>query len=160
MDARVVDGGGFDVIGVSVRTSNRDEMAGAGKIPKLWHEFSNSGILDRIPDKADDNIIVLYYDYASDKDGEYTYLIGARVTSTANLPTGMSAHHVPPGKFALFTTDEGPAAQVIPKAWQKIWAIPKSQPGGDRIYKTDYEVYGERAHDPQDSQVDIYVGIK
>lgn len=159
-DTRAVDGGGFDVIGVSVRTSNRDEMAGAGKIPKLWHEFYNSGILDRIPDKADDNIIVLYYNYESDKDGEYTYLLGARVTSTSNLPTGMTAQHVPPAKFAMFTTDTGPVADVIRKEWQHIWAIPKTQPGGNRTYKFDYEIYDDRARDPQSSQVDIYIGIK
>ncbi|HXM23809.1 MAG TPA: hypothetical protein VN948_21300 [Terriglobales bacterium] len=32
--------------------------------------------------------------------------------------------------------------------------------GGKRAYKTDFEVYDQRARNPQDSQIDIYVGVK
>jgi predicted transcriptional regulator YdeE len=159
MDASVVSAGGFDVIGISVRTSNRVEMSGGGKIPKLWGEFYTGGIIGQIPNKANDAIIVLYYDYESDKDGEYSYLIGARVNSTAEVPKGMSVRHVPAGNFALFTTDRGPVAEVVQKGWQQIWSVPKNQPGGDRAYKVDYEVYDARSRDPQSSQVDIYIGI-
>jgi predicted transcriptional regulator YdeE len=159
MDAPVVSAGGFDVIGISVRTSNRAEMGGAGKIPKLWGEFYTGGIIGQIPNKANDAIVVLYYNYESDKDTEYSYLIGARVNSTAGVPKGMTVRHVPAGNFALFTTDRGPVAQVVQKGWQQIWSVPKNQPGGDRAYKVDYEIYDARSRDPQSSQVDIYIGI-
>ena len=36
----------------------------------------------------------------------------------------------------------------------------QGQLGGKRAYNTDFEVYDQRARDPQDSQIDIYVGVK
>jgi predicted transcriptional regulator YdeE len=32
----------------------------------------------QIPDKTDSSILAVYTDYASDQDGEYTFVIGAR----------------------------------------------------------------------------------
>ena len=32
--------------------------------------------------------------------------------------------------------------------------------GGERRYSTDFEVYDERAANPQNAVLDIYVGIK
>ena len=42
----------------------------------------------------------------------------------------------------------------------KIWATSKAQPGGDRLYKADFEVYDQRASDPQKTQMDIYIGVR
>jgi predicted transcriptional regulator YdeE len=67
---------------------------------------------------------------------------------------------VPAGKYAIFTSDKGPVAQVVVGTWQRIWAQPKNAPGGIRAYKADYEVYDERAMDPQNAQMDVHVGIK
>jgi len=36
----------------------------------------------------------------------------------------------------------------------------QAQLGGKRAYTTDFEVYDQRARNPQDSQIDIYVGVK
>jgi len=161
MDGKVLQAGGFDVIGITVRTTNKAEMTADGKIPKMWGEIFSKGIIDKIPNKADSNIIVLYCDYQSDKDLEYTYLIGAKVTSIASVPEGMVSKKVPAAKYALFTSERGPVAQVVQNIWKHIWEVPKDQPGGDRTYKVDYEVYEPaRSHDPQDSQVDVYIGIK
>jgi len=117
------------------------------------------GILAKIPNKVDSAVVAVYTDYASDKDGEYTYLLGAKVKSNRDVPEGMVAR-VPAGRYAVFTSEKGPAAQVVVEAWQRIWAVPKSAPGGNRAYKADFEVYDERAADPQNVQVDVYVGIK
>ncbi len=32
--------------------------------------------------------------------------------------------------------------------------------GGERNYITDFEIYDERANDPQNTVLDIYIGIK
>ena len=50
--------------------------------------------------------------------------------------------------------------QVVPAAWMKINSLPKTAVGGDRVYRADFEVYDERAMDPQNLQVDVYVGIR
>jgi predicted transcriptional regulator YdeE len=73
----------------------------------------------------------------------------------------MVANKVPAGRFAGVTSAKGPLQNVVPQAWQQIWILEdKAQLGGNRSYKADFEVYDQRSRDPQDSQVDIYVGIK
>lgn len=160
MNPKVVEEAGFSVIGIAERTTNAREMSGEGVIGKQWGRFMQESLLAQIPNKADTSIIAVITDYASDKDGEYTHLIGARVTSIADVPEGMVVKKVPAGKYAIFTSEKGPVAQVVVGTWQKIWAQPKSAPGGNRAYKADYEVYDERAGDPQNAQMDVHVGIK
>jgi predicted transcriptional regulator YdeE len=135
-------------------------MTSEGVIGKQWGRFMQEGVLEKIPHRADQNIVAVITDYASDKDGDYTQVIGARVTTTDEVPAGMVAKKVPAGRYAVFTSEKGPIAQVVVRTWQRIWATPKSQPGGDRAYKADFEVYDERSRDPQAAVMDVYVGIK
>jgi predicted transcriptional regulator YdeE len=118
------------------------------------------GLIAKIPNKADSSIIAVYTDYATDHHGEYTYVLGARVTSAADVPAGMVAKKVPGGKFAVFTTEKGPAPRVVPALWMKINFLPKDAEGADRVYQADYEVYDERARDPGNLQVDVYIGVR
>ena len=160
MNPKVVEEAGFTVIGIAERTTNATEMSGEGVIGKQWGRFMQENVFAQIPNKADSTIVAVITDYASDKDGEYTHLIGARVTSAADVPAGMVAKKVPAGRYAIFTSEKGPVAKVVVGTWQRIWAVPKSSPGGDRAYKSDYEVYDERAMDPENAQMDVHVGIK
>jgi predicted transcriptional regulator YdeE len=160
MKPKVIEEAGFNVIGIAERTTNAREMSGEGVIGRQWGRFMQENLLAQIPNKADSSIIAVITDYASDKDGEYTHLIGARVTSTADVPAGMVVKKVPAGKYAIFTSEKGSVAQVVVGTWQRIWAQPKNAPGGNRAYKADYEVYDERAMDPQNAQMDVHVGIK
>jgi CubicO group peptidase (beta-lactamase class C family)/predicted transcriptional regulator YdeE len=160
MNPKVVSQDGFTVIGITARTTNAKEMTPDGVIGKQWMRIFQDGVIGKIPNKADASIIAVYTDYASDHNGEYTYLLGARVTSDAEIPEGMVAKKIPGGKFAVFTSDRGSAAQVVPATWVKINSLPQSAVGGDRLYRADYEIYDERARDPQNLQVDVYVGIK
>lgn len=160
MEPKVVDQAGFTVVGIAARTSNAKEMTADGVIGKQWGRFMQEGISGKIPNKADASIVAVYTDYASDKDGEYTYVLGSRVTSAANLPSGLEAKKIPGGRFAVFTTDKGPGPKVVPETWMRINSLPKSAPGGDRVYKADFEIYDERAKDPQNLQADVYVGIR
>ncbi|WP_268234762.1 GyrI-like domain-containing protein [Fictibacillus barbaricus] len=57
----------------------------------------------------------------------------------------------------VFTTRKGPIPEVVIEAWQEIWDWSEDR---ERAYKTDFEVYGENAKDPQNSQVDIYISVK
>ena len=160
MNPKVVDQDGFTVIGITARTTNAKEMTPDGAIGKQWTRIFQEGVLGKIPNKADASIVAVYTDYASDHNGEYTYLLGARVTSDAQVPEGMVAKKIPGGKFAVFTSDKGPAPQVVPTTWMKINSLPQNAVGGDRRYRADYEIYDERARDPQNLQVDVYVGIR
>ena len=143
------------VIGIAVRTSNAKEMTADGVIGKQWERFRKEGLLARIPNKADSAVVALYTDYESDKNGPYTFVIGARVSSIANIPDGMVAKTIPAGRYAMFTSEHGPAARVVYETWKRIWAAPL-----DRAYRADFELYDERAADPQNTQVAIYVGVR
>lgn len=160
MNLQVLEQEGFTVVGIAARTSNAKEMTAEGVIGKQWGQLMQAGLLAKIPNKADQNIVAVYTDYASDKDGDYTYLLGARVSSDSDVPAGMVAKQIPAGRYAVFTTDKGPGPKVLPEAWMRINALPKTATGGDRLYRADFEVYDQRATDPQNLQADVYVGIR
>jgi predicted transcriptional regulator YdeE len=160
MGPKIVEQSGFMVIGISARTSNAQEMTADGVIGKQWARFMQDGVRGRIPNKADKEIVAVYTDYASDHSGEYTFVLGARVTSDTDVPAGMVAKKVPAGRYAVFTTEKGAAEKVVPAEWMKINSLPKTSAGGDRMYRADFEIYDERAADPGNLQADLYVGIR
>lgn len=152
---------GFSVVGIEVRTTNAKEMSGAGAIPKQWQRFFQDGIQQKIPDRVDGTIYAVYTDYASDRNGEYSFVIGVKVGPNAKAPEGMVLKKVPAGEYAEITSDQGPVGKVVTAAWLQIWSLEdKAQLGGTRAYRADFEVYDQRAADPQHSQVDIFVGVK
>lgn len=158
---KTVDQREFTIVGISVRTNNAQEAAGDGVIAKHWDKFYKEGILDKISNKADPAIYVVYTDYASDRNGDYNYIIGAKVNETSAVPSGMVAKTVSAGKYAVLTSERGAIPKIIIDAWQRIWSLEdQAQLGGKRAYKTDFEVYDQRAQNPQDSQIDIFVGVK
>ncbi|HEV2399145.1 MAG TPA: GyrI-like domain-containing protein [Candidatus Sulfotelmatobacter sp.] len=160
MDPKVVEQNEFTVVGISSRTSNAKEMTGQGVIGPMWGRLMQEGILEKISNKTNSNIMAVYTDYASDHNGEYTFVLGARVTSDSNIPAGMVSRKIPAGKYAVFTSEKGSGPQVVPQLWMKINSLPQTATGGDRLYKADYEIYDQRAKDPQNLQMDVYVGIR
>jgi predicted transcriptional regulator YdeE len=160
MNPRAVAQEGFSVVGIAVRTSNAEQMTAARPIGKQWERLFKEGVLATIPNKADGKIVAVYSEYASDKDGEYTYLLGARVTKVESLPAGMTVKNVPAGRYAVFTSERGPVQKVVVEMWRRVWETPKNVLGGDRTYKADFEVYDERAQNPADAVVDLYVAVR
>jgi len=160
MNPKVVQQSGFTVVGIAVRTSNAKEMTADGLIGKQWARLMQEAVLAKIPNKADKSIVAVYTEYASDHNGDYTYVLGARVTSDADVPARMVAKKIPAGRYAVFTSEKGPPAKVVPETWMRINSLPKTAVGGDRMYRADFEIYDERAADPQSVVVEVCVGIK
>ena len=150
---------GFLIIGIEARTTNAKEATPDGIIPKQWQKFFQEGIVAKIPNRVGSNIYALYTDYVSDRNGEYSFVIGAMVKNGTAAPDGMVAKQVPGGRFAVITSDKGPLPKVVPEAWQAAW---KMEDDGKlkRSYQTDFEIYDKRSQDSHDAQVDIYVGLK
>jgi predicted transcriptional regulator YdeE len=157
---KVIEVPAFTVVGIDCRTNNAREASGQGCIGKQWARLFQEGILDKIPARVDRGIVAVYTNYTSDKDGEYTYILGAKVVDDAQAPAGMVKQTVAKGRFAVFTSDRGDVQQVVPATWKRIWAVPKSDPGGDRLYQSDFEIYDQRAADPKNAQMDIYIRIR
>ncbi|MBV8866163.1 MAG: AraC family transcriptional regulator [Acidobacteriaceae bacterium] len=162
MEAPKVHRDSFQVVGIEVRTTNAQEMAGNGSIPKLWGRFTREGLLEKIPNRIGSDTIVLNTDYQSDKNGEYTYVLGAKVSSTQHVPAGMTVHEVPAGEYAQFSAAEESSSAVVVGLWQHIWSLEDSGHLA-RAYKTDYEVHhSSKPGNAGNAQagVDIYIGIK
>ncbi len=150
----------FYVAGYSIRTNNAKEMTGQGEIGALWRRFMQGNLAATIPNRIGENILAVYSDYASNENGDYTYTLGVRVSSVHSLPQGVISRRIDGGQYAVFTTDRGPLVQVLQAEWKKIWALQPSQLGGERAFRTDYEIYDSRSADPQHAQVEIHVGLK
>ena len=158
MEPKIVERDAFIVIGIEVRTNN---SSAASVIPRQWERLFREDVLAKIPNKADTNILAVYSRYTRDHSGDYDYLIGARVEAGSTTPGGMVTKATPKARYAVVTTEQGPVGKVVSEAWRNIWNLETSGGlGGKRTYKTDFEVYDQRARDPNNSQVDIYVGIE
>lgn len=157
---KVVHQNEFSVVGIEVRTSNAKEATSDGVIGKQWQKFFQDGVLEKIPNKLDGHIYAVYSDYAGDHNGEYSLTIGAKVDGS-QAPAGLVLKVVPAGNYAVVTSEKGPVTKVVVAAWQRVWDLEQKKTlGGARAYKSDFELYDQRAANPQDSQVDLYLGLK
>ena len=159
---RIVDLESFEVMGIEVRTNNAKEAGADGVIGKQWNRFVQEKLTNRIPNRMDDNVVAVYTDYASDANGDYSFVLGAkfRPSPDALIPKDMVVKTVPAGRYAVFTSERGPVAKVVVETWKQIWSYYQSPANGHRAYRADFELYDQRAADPNNAQVDIYIGIK
>lgn len=149
----------FEVVGIEVRTNNSQESTGDGAIAKQWQRLFMENVLSRIPDRIDQSIVAVYTNYASDWNGDYTYILGARVLPGTKPPDGMVSQNVPAGRYVEFISARGPSPQVVPDMWKQVWMhfqVPGNPP---RAYGADYEVYDDMA-DPNNVQVKLFIGVK
>lgn len=156
---KIEDTNAFIVVGVTVRTNNAKEAGGQGEIPQLWQNAIQNNTLDQIPNKAGDEMYVVYSDYASDNTGDYNYTLGYRVTSANKIPDGMVAKTIHAGKYAILTSEQGPPQEVIPALWQRINSMTPQQLGGARAYETDFESYAPIT-DWSSMQMSAHIGLK
>ena len=84
----------------------------------------------------------------------------SRVSSDESLPANLAFKHVPAGRYAVFISSRGPVTQIVPEIWQRIWSMSPEELGGTRAFQTDYEIYDQRAADPANAQIDVYIGLR
>jgi predicted transcriptional regulator YdeE len=157
---KIVQLDGFEVIGIATRTNNAKEAGPDGAIPKLWQRVMQEHVIEHVPEKTGPTLYAVYADYASDANGDYTLVLGAKVGPETKAPAGMMTTTVPAGQYAVFTSERGPVARVVVETWMRIWAYYQSPANGQRAYHADFELYDQRAADPNNAQVDIYIGLK
>lgn len=92
---------GFQFIGIAIHTTNQNHQAQAD-IGQLWERFFKEGILDRIPNRINDEILSIYTDYKSNDAQEYTVLLGARVSTIKDIPQGMVARDFPGQNYQTY----------------------------------------------------------
>jgi predicted transcriptional regulator YdeE len=161
MQCERVDKDQLQLIGISVRTCNADELNPAtAKIGALVNRYWQENIATQIPNRKNPGItIIAYTDYASDEHGDYTCFIGEEVSSLESISSGLTSLIIAPNSYQKFTTEQGTIPEIVILSWQKIWQMSEQELGGKRNYQTDFEVYDQRAIDINAAVIDLYVGI-
>lgn len=144
----------IDILGISVRTSNNNGEA-ARDIPALWSRFIIEGLAGIIPNKVDETIYCLYTDYEKDHSTPYTTILGCAVSTLTDIPEGMVAKSIEVANYQKYTAKGNLKEGVVFNEWVKIWNSDL-----DRSYTTDYEVYGLKAGNMENAEVDIFIAIK
>lgn len=144
----------FKVIGISVRTTNENNQA-AKDIADLWNRFMNDKILDAIPNKIDNTVYSVYTEYESDHTKPYTTILGCKVENLDNIPNGMVGKLFDGGNYVKLSAKGDLAKGLIIKKWLEIWEMDI-----ERAFTADFEVFGEKAQNPTEAEIDFLIAVK
>ncbi|HMR82600.1 MAG TPA: GyrI-like domain-containing protein [Niabella sp.] len=143
------------IIGISVITTNENGKA-AADLGQLWERLYTENIIAKIPDKVSNDVYSVYTDYESDYTGAYTAIIGLKVSSLDKIPDGLVGRAFEHQKFKKFTA-KGVMPKAVAETWQEIWERDSEL---NRSYTYDFEVYGEKSQNGENSEVDIFIAIQ
>lgn len=132
----------FYAMGHEARTTNAREMSGQGVIGKMW----STGV------PGASAIVAVYSEYASDKDGEYSYLLGVKVGESEKAPRDLVRRKVESGKYIQLSAKNENKAPAVVGLWQQVWEWER-EGKIQRAYRTDFELYSQ-------TEVELYVGVK
>ncbi|QYJ96469.1 GyrI-like domain-containing protein [Shewanella alkalitolerans] len=138
------------LVGMSVRTNNGAESeAATQKIAPLWQAFMGQygeQIFGKLP------VYGVYYDYASDMDGDYSLMTAVEV-GTIEHDDKLTPLTLEGGNYLCFSAT-GEMPQAVISLWQQIWAyFQRPDCPYRRQYLTDFECYA------QPDSVDIFIGV-
>ncbi len=141
------------IAGMEIRTSNNQGQAEVA-IPKLWAEFMGANVKHQLPDLACDTMYAVYSDYEGDHTKPYSMLLGFEVSSTGNIPKEFKVRTIPVANYKVFTAKGDLTKDAVYNAWMNVWNSHLK-----RTYKTDIEVYGEKAINPTNGEAEVWIGV-
>jgi len=144
----------FSVIGISVRTTNENGQAGQD-ISALWNTFITEGIAEKIPNKIDSSIYCIYTEYEKDHTKPYTTILGCKVANLNTIPAEMVGKTMEEATYTKHIAKGNIFQGIVFNEWTKIWNSDL-----DRTFTADFEVYGEKAQNPENAEVDIFIAVK
>ncbi len=144
------------IVGIAVKTSNENGQA-AKDIPEIWNRFITEDILNKIPNKLSTDIYSIYTNYEGNYMNPYTTILGCKVSSFDNLPEGFVTKTIDIGNYVKFTTKGNLQDNIVYNEWVNIWEMEKDM---NRAYIADFEIYGDKAKDMSNAEVDIFVSVK
>ena len=150
---RTIQKPAFKIIGIAVMTSNQNRQA-ATDIGALWQQFFQKDILNKIPQKINSEIYMVYTDYEGDYMAPYRAILGCLVEASATAPVGMIEKLIPAQIYQVYTA-KGKMPVAVGQTWQAIWNDSKLK----RAYQADFDVYGPKSQDPTCPEVEIFVGV-
>lgn len=146
----------FQVVGISVRTTNQDGKA-KKDIGELWGKFMSENMYKKIPNVTDQTIYAVYTDYEGDHTKPYTTILGYRVHSIDKIPEGMVSKEIEAATYNKFIAKGDLTDTAVVEQWQKIWDMDTYI---KRTYTSDFETYGEKAIDPTNGEAEIFIAIQ
>lgn len=144
----------FNVIGISVRTTNVNGQSGKD-IPALWNTFMSEAIQSKIPGKISEELFCIYTDYEKDHTKPYTTILGCKVDSLDFIPENMVGKTIASANYEQLIAKGNLTEGVVYNKWLEIWNLDL-----DRSFTADFEVYGEKAENPENAEVAIYIAIQ
>lgn len=141
----------FMIIGISIRTTNENNQA-AKDIGDLWSKFMSENILGAIPNKIDSTVYSIYTDYESDHTKPYTTILGCKVSNLQSIPNGMIGKSFDGGNYVKLSAKGDLMKGLIVNKWTEIWSMDL-----DRVFTADFEIFGEKAQNPNDAEIDFLI---
>lgn len=150
------------IVGIPIQTNNTTEMnPPRAKVDSLIHRYFNEKVASHISHRVHPGkLYAVYTHYMNDKNGNYSYLIGEEVSEFKNISVGFVTFIIPAQMYIVYTSEQGERAEVCQRLWKKIRGMTSQELGGERSYRTDFELYDERAADPVNTILDIAVGVR
>ncbi len=144
----------FQLIGISIRTTNENGQS-ANDIPALWEKFVSEALIEKIPNRVNDTLYCIYTNYEKDHTKPYTTILGCQVENLNEIPEGMIGKTFEEANYQKFTAKGNLMQGAVFNEWTRIWnaEIP-------RTFIADFEVYDEKSHNPEDAEVEIFIGVK
>ncbi|MGJ7563209.1 GyrI-like domain-containing protein [Variovorax sp. GB1R11] len=126
----------FQVAGLTVRTTNREENApDTARIGALWRRFFGEQTYASTPHRTSDTrIFSVYSAYESDAHGAFDVTAGVAVSD------GADSVAVEAGDYLVFT-GQGEMPHMVIATWQRIWHYFEMHPEVARSYRSDFEAY-------------------
>ncbi|HAA15422.1 MAG TPA: AraC family transcriptional regulator [Cytophagales bacterium] len=143
----------FQVIGISVRTTNANGQS-AQDIGALWQRFLSEGIAQKLPNKTSPEILCIYTNYEGDHTLPYDTFLGCKVSSLDEVPEGLEGRAFQGGAYTKVEAKGDLTKGIVYDAWVDIWGQDMN-----RTFTADFEVYGEKAQNREDAEVEIFVGV-
>ncbi len=140
----------FDVVGVSIKTSNE---TASEDINALWERFFKESVGQMVENRADDIIYAVYSDYEGDHTKPYRFTIGYKIDGEPNLDGSLTHVNVKAAPYAMMSA-AGEQPKALIETWTAIW-----QSDLDRRFETDFEVYGQRFFEDGVHEVLVAIGV-
>lgn len=157
MEPTIVECPEIKVVGVEIRTTNRDEtQPSKAQIPGLWGRFLGERLAERIPNQRERGVLLATYTrYESDHTGPYSLILGAEVTTLDDVPEGMVGLTVHAARYLVFAA-QGKMPEAIFMTWSLIWGYFSDTSRYQRAFTADFE-----RHDTENpSRVDIHIAVR
>ena len=145
----------FAIIGLSIKTDNSDPIKLNNDLQSLWGKFISENTAEQIPGKIDNKIYCVYTEYDGDYTKPYLALLGCKVNNLDIIPTGLVGKKFKSSLYNKYIAKGNILQGMIFEKWKQLWSLDIA-----RTYIADFEVYDEKSQNPQDAEVEIFIGVK